>query len=71
MVTVSENTMNIAYSLNKEIKVEKIIKDITKLCNTIPRNELDNSILVITIQKSNTYAADSPLPKIEYQEPIV
>lgn len=68
MVTVSENTMNIAYSLNKEIKTEKIIKDIVKLCNGIPKHEIEHSVLVISIQKSSTYAGDSPVPKIEYKD---
>lgn len=56
------------YNLNKSLSIETIAKDLKKLFNSIPQNELENSILKITIQKINSYQGDSPLPKIEYKD---
>jgi hypothetical protein len=57
----------IYYTLNKNIVSEKLISDIQKLLDTIHSQDLQNSCLVISIQKINDYAGDSPVPKITYQ----
>lgn len=59
--------MNIAYSLNKEIPAEKIVKDIYNLCGKISRSDMVNSILVISIQKISQ-SVDTFIPKLEYQQ---
>ncbi len=58
----------IYYTLDKNLVAEKIIKDIQKLLDTIHSQDLQNSCLVISIQKINDYAGDSPVPKITYSE---
>lgn len=58
--------MNIAYSLGNQVSLEKIVKDINKLCRKIPPQELSESVLVISIQKIGNHIGDSPLPKIAY-----
>jgi hypothetical protein len=65
-VHVSSNTIN--YSLNKNITIENIVKDLNKLFSQFTQEELRDSLLKITIQKINCYAGDSPLPKIEYKD---
>lgn len=59
--------MDIAYSLNKEIEAEKIIKDIYNLCNKIPKDTISTSILVISI-KHVSQSVDTFIPKLEYQQ---
>ena len=59
--------MNLSYSLNKQISVEKIIKDISKLCGKISQDEINSTALVISLQKISDHAGDSLLPKIAYE----
>lgn len=60
--------MNLAYSLNHEVAVEKVVSDIRKLCGKISQDELKDSVLVISLQKILDYTGDSPIPKITYTE---
>lgn len=59
--------MNLSYSLNKQVSAEKIIQDISRLCGKIPKEEIHNTILVISLQKISDHAGDSLLPKITYE----
>lgn len=59
--------MKLAYSLNKNISAEKIIKDIQNIVSKIPQDEITNSVLVVSLQKITNYAGDSLLPKITYE----
>lgn len=61
--------MNLAYSLSQNVSIEKVIKDISKLCGKISQDELKTMSLVISLQKIVDYAGDSPIPKITYEEP--
>lgn len=54
------------YSLNKQVSMEKIFRDISNIVST--QADLNNKILVIQIQEVSHYAGDSPLPKIEYKD---
>lgn len=56
----------ISYSLNKQVSMEKIVNDISRMVSK--ESDLNNKILVITIQEVRDYAGDNPLPKIEYKE---
>lgn len=56
------------YNLNKEISTEKLIQDIRNIINTGTNNDLSNYCLVVSLQKINDYAGDSPVPKITYSE---
>lgn len=56
----------ISYSLNKQVSMEKIVNDISRMVSK--ESDLNNKILVITIQEVSDYAGDNPLPKIEYKE---
>lgn len=70
MVVVSEFILNISYSLNKDITLEKIGEGIEKLCRKISQDELKGMVLVISLQKIVDYAGDSLVPKIEYDESV-
>lgn len=69
MGVVSEFILNIAYSLNKNITLEKIGEGIEKLCQKFSQDELKNMALVISLQKISDYTGDSPIPKITYNNP--
>lgn len=43
--------MNLAYSLNNNTPLQKIAIDIQKLCSKVPKEEIESTILVITLQK--------------------
>ena len=58
--------MNLAYSLNKNVPLEKITDDILKMCQKISQDELGDMVLVISLNKKFDYKGDSPLPKIPY-----
>ena len=60
--------MNLAYSLNHEVAVEKVVSDIRNLCGKISQDELKHSVLVISLQKILDYTGDSLIPKITYTE---
>lgn len=55
----------IYYKLDKEIQVDKLVKDIQKLLSN--QTDLHNTVLVLSLQKIVDYAGDSLLPKIEYK----
>ena len=57
----------IYYNLNKDISLEKISQDLQKIFSKIPKDELQQHTLVISLQKIVDYAGDNPLPKINYQ----
>lgn len=60
--------MNLAYNLNKNIPAQQIINDIQKLCAKIPKEEMESTILVITLQK--IVSSISPdTPTITYNPP--
>lgn len=59
--------MKLAYILNKEVSADKIIKDIQKLVSKIPKDEIVNSVLTISLEKITDYAGDNPIPKITYE----
>lgn len=61
--------MNLAYSLNHEVALEKIVSDIKKLCGKISQDELKTMSLVISLQKIVDYPGDPLIPKITYKEP--
>lgn len=60
----------IFYSLNrsKPLDINNIIKDISILLQDTPKDNLENSILVIKLEKIINYAGDNPIPKITYQD---
>lgn len=60
--------MKLAYSLNKEIRADKIINDIQKLVSKIHKDEIVNSVLTVSLEKITNYAGDNHIPKIEYTE---
>lgn len=57
------------YVLNKNIDGNKVIQDITKIVQKIPHNELEHTVLTISLQKITNCTGDSHLPKIEYKQP--
>ena len=59
----------IYYSLDRpdSLDANRIISDISKLLQTTSSQTLQESILVIKLQKITNYSGDSPLPKITYQ----
>lgn len=60
----------IYYKLDKQISIDIIARDINKILNTRTQQELQDSVLVISIQKISDYAGDPLVPKIEYKETI-
>ena len=56
----------LCYSLNKQVSMEKIFRDISNIVSK--QGDLNNKILIIQIQEVSHYAGDSPMPKIEYKE---
>lgn len=58
--------MNLAYSLNQHLALEKVMNDILKMCQRISQDELGDMVLVISLNKKIDYKGDSPLPKIPY-----
>lgn len=55
----------IYYKLDKEVSVEKLIKDINVLLSN--QTDIQSKILVVSIQKISDYAGDSLIPKITYK----
>lgn len=55
----------IYYKLDKEISVEKLVKDIGALLSK--QSELQSKVLIVSIQKISDYAGDSLIPKITYK----
>lgn len=58
--------MKLAYSLNKEIRADKIIKDIQKLVSKIHKDEIVNSVLTISLEKV-TNSSNSLIPKLDHK----
>jgi hypothetical protein len=58
--------MNISYTLNKNIEVDKLVKDVTKLIASVPQNDVNNHVLVISVHKICDYESDSLIPKISF-----
>jgi hypothetical protein len=56
----------IYYTLNKNISSEKIINDINNLVSKFSKEDIENMVLVINIQKITNHNYDSLLPKITY-----
>lgn len=59
--------MNLAYNLSKQIPGEKILYDLNKLCNKIPKDELNSTALVISLVKIVDLETSSSPPNIEYK----
>ena len=59
--------MNLSYNLAHPIQVDKLIKDITKLCSKVSPDQASSTMLVISLSKVIEYNYDSPLPKLEYK----
>lgn len=57
----------IAYNLINDLNPNHIIHDIQKLISKTPKDILDQSILVISLQKFTDYTGDNPIPKITYE----
>lgn len=64
-LVVVSNIM-IAYTLNKNIAIEQIAKDLQKLLNNKSPEELSNKVLIIKLEDVNNYSGDSLLAKITY-----
>lgn len=60
--------MNLAYSLNHQVAIEKVVSDIRNLCGKISQDELKDSVLVISLQKIMNYTGDPLIPKITHKE---
>jgi hypothetical protein len=54
----------IYYSLSQVALSDKIINDIAKLVSGIPKDQLPNYVLTISLKEIVNYAEDNPLPKI-------
>lgn len=61
--------MKLAYSLGKEVSSQKILHDISNLCNKIPKDQLDSMVLVISLQKIVDLENKDSTPNIEYKQP--
>ena len=59
--------MNLAYKLNQSVSLDKVSKDIKKLCSKFSQEDLMNSVLVISLQKIVDYENESQVPKITYE----
>lgn len=57
----------IYYKLDKQISLEKIAFDLNRIISRKTQQELQDSVLVLSIQKISDYAGDSLVPKIEYK----
>ncbi len=58
----------LSYTLNKNLDGNKIVQDIVKFLQKYPKDQLQNSVLKISLEKITDYTGDNPLPKIEYKE---
>lgn len=60
----------IIYSLNRERPLDSnsVIRDISKLLQQTPKETLQQSVLIIKIQKITDYPSNSPLLNITYKE---
>lgn len=58
--------MSLAYTLDKEISGEKILKDIQKLINKFKSESSQTPILYVSI-RTITREDDSAIPKLEYK----
>lgn len=50
------------------MSLEKVMRDIVKLCEKISREEMEQLTLVISLQKIMDYTDNPPIPKITYKE---
>lgn len=57
------------YVLNKNLDGNKIIKDIIQIIQKVPDNEKSNTVLIISLQKTTTYANTVSVLNIEYKQP--
>jgi hypothetical protein len=60
--------MNLYYSLNQQVPIQKVMNDIVKLCGQISQDEMRDSVLVIGLQKIMDYTNNPPIPKITHKE---
>lgn len=56
------------YVLNKNLDGSKIIQDLNKLIHTIPNDQQQDTVVVISLQKITNCTQDSFLHKIEYKQ---
>lgn len=58
------------YTLNKNLDGNKIIQDIIKIVGKIPKDEIQNTVLSISLQKIVSCSEDRTVRNIEYQQPL-
>lgn len=57
--------MKLAYSLNNNINIQKIVQDIYKLLQQYPKEQYENTVLTISLQKIVTSTDVPLLPTID------
>lgn len=57
--------MKLAYCLNQSLSLDKLIGDLKKVLSKIPQEDIENSVLTISLVKIVTPAPNLPPPIIE------
>lgn len=61
--------MKLAYNLGKEISGQKILQDISKLVSEIPKDNLKDTVLVISLVRILDLEQTNSTLNIEYKQP--